>query len=108
MVFANTPYYANGLKVFPDLSPYDGRMCCGIFRADSLLRTLRLAGRISSQRHLQRPDVEILSGASFQVTSEKNVDLQYDGEVLAGTRGFSVGILPAAINVVAAANNSER
>ncbi len=102
MVLANTPYYANGLKVFPELSPFDGKLCCGIFQSTSFTNTLKIAGRISSQRHLQSPEVDILSGTSFQVTRDEPIDLQYDGEILAGTQGFTVRVLPAAVNVVIA------
>ena len=100
MVLANTPYYANGLKVFPELSPFDGKLCCGIVQSTSLSNTLRITSMISSQRHLQSQEVEIHSGTSFQVTPEGPLDLQYDGEILAGTQGFTVSVLPAVVNIV--------
>jgi len=102
MVFANTPYYANGLKVFPELSPFDGQLSCGIFSPHSFFSTFKVASRISSQRHLDCREVEILSGTAFVVTGEDLIDLQYDGEILAGTRGFTVRVIPAVVNVVIA------
>jgi diacylglycerol kinase (ATP) len=102
MIFANTPYYANGLKVFPDLSPFDGFVNCGIFHSTSFLNTFKVASRISSQRHLQSPELEILAGTSFHVAPDEPLDLQYDGEILAGTKGFTVRVLPAAVSVVMA------
>ena len=102
VVFANTPYYANGLKVFPELSPFDGQLACGIFHSASFFSTFKVLSRISSQRHLECQEVEILSGTSFVVTREDPIDLQYDGEILAGTKVFTVRVLPAAVNVVIA------
>jgi diacylglycerol kinase family enzyme len=102
LVIANTPYYANGLKVFPDLSPFDGRLCCGIVHSTSLLSTLKIVTKIASQRHLQHPKVEILSSSLFRISSEDPIDLQYDGEILTRTKSFEVKILPGSVNVVTA------
>lgn len=100
LVLANTPYYANGLKVFPDLTPFDGRLCCGIVHTTSLFGTLRIVAGIASQRHLESPNVEVLSSTRFEVSREDPLDLQYDGEILAGTKSFEVQVLPGAVNVV--------
>ncbi len=101
MVFANTPFFANGMRLFPEATPFDGRLHCCIVRTRSLPHSLLLSRRIRDGSHVELDEVDIFPDTSFRVTPARGTTaIQYDGEVLTGIEGFRVSVRPAALRVV--------
>ncbi len=101
LVFANTPYYANGIRLLPDATPFDGRIHCCSVQTRSLTETVNISRTVAKGNHLLRDEVEIIPATIFNVKPERGrISIQYDGEVIEEIASFSVSVLPAALNVV--------
>jgi len=101
MVFANTPFFANGLRLFPEATPFDGRLHCCTIRTRSLSHTLFLSRRIRNGSHVEQDEVEIFPDTVFRVQPARGtIAIQYDGEVMTGIEGFEVSVRPAALRVI--------
>jgi diacylglycerol kinase (ATP) len=101
LIFANSPFFANGIRILPDATPFDGLITCYCLRTGSLTHTLQLLRSILRGTHLKRDEVEIIPGEFFQVEPEGgSIALQYDGEVVSRQARFSVSVRPAALKVV--------
>ncbi len=101
LVFANTPYYANGIRLLPDATPFDGRIHCCSVQTRSLTETVNISRTVAKGNHMLRDEVEIIPATVFNVIPERGkISIQYDGEVIEEIASFSVSVLPAALNVV--------
>jgi len=101
LVFANTPFFANGMCLFPGATPFDGRIHCCTVRTRSLSHSLLLSRRIRNGSHLERDEVDIFPDTVFRVTPARGtIAIQYDGEVMTGIEGFEVSVRPAALRVI--------
>lgn len=97
-LFANTPYYANGVRLLPEATPFDGRLHCCIIHTRSLSQTLRLSPKIIGGRHTSMREVEIIPRSAFQVVpASGQIALQYDGKVITGIESFRVEVRPAVL-----------
>ncbi len=105
VVFANTPYYANGVRMLPEATPFDGRLHCCIIHTHSFSHTLRLSPKIMGGRHACLPEVDIIPLSAFQVVpASGSIDLQYDGEVVTGIESFGVTVRPSALKAFTSVN----
>ena len=101
LVFSNTPFYANGMRLFPDATPFDGRLHCCTVRTRSLSHSLRVSRRIRDGSHAVQDEVDIFPDTDFRVTPSRGTTaIQYDGEVLTGIVGFRVSVRQGAVRVV--------
>jgi diacylglycerol kinase (ATP) len=101
IVFANTPYYANGIRLLPEATPFDGRIHCCSVQTRSLTETVNISRTVANGSHVLRDEVEIIPDTVFHVTPEKGtIAIQYDGEIMQEIVSFSVSVLPAALKVV--------
>ena len=101
IVFANTPYYANGIRLFPDATPFDGRIHCCSVQTRSLTETVNVSRTVANGSHVLRDEVEIIPETVFHVTPEKGtIAIQFDGEVMQKIASFSISVLPSALKVV--------
>jgi diacylglycerol kinase family enzyme len=101
MVFANTPFFANGMQLLPEATPFDGRLHCCSIRTRSLSHSLLLSRRIRDGSHVEQDEVEIIPDTAFRVTPARGrTAIQYDGEVLTGVEHLKISVLPAALRVV--------
>lgn len=100
MVFANIPFYAGGLKLVPESTPFDGRLDCFTLHTRTFGQTLRAGFRILLGRHIGHEDMGIVSGSSFQVSSDDSLSVQYDGELVDGITSLCIQMKPAAIRVL--------
>lgn len=99
LVFLNTPYYANGLKLSPEATPFDGLLDCCIVNTTSFLNTISIRSKIQKGNHLKREEVDIIQSNSFKIFSEQELDFQKDGEIIAGLKEFEVSIYPRSLNI---------
>ncbi len=100
IVFTNLPFYASGLKLSPDASPFNGKLECCLVHSTSLVNTLAVGSRVYNGTHRRRDEVKILSGTSFDLSFRDKIDLQYDGEIISGISEFNVTVWPAALSVI--------
>jgi diacylglycerol kinase family enzyme len=106
VVFANTPFYANGMRLFPQATPFDGRLHCFTLRTRSLVHSLRLSRRILDGSHIDRDEVDIFTDTAFRVTPGRGlIAIQYDGKVMTGIESFRASVRPAAVRVVTASGD---
>jgi diacylglycerol kinase family enzyme len=106
VVFANTPFYANGMRLFPAATPFDGRLHCCSIRTRSLWHSLRLSRRIPGGSHVDLDEVDIVSDTQFAVSPQQlPLALQLDGEVKTGIEAFRVSVRPGAVRVVTASED---
>ncbi|MCP5047542.1 MAG: hypothetical protein GY940_10245, partial [bacterium] len=68
LVFLNTPFYANGLKLI-DGSPgdrlFDGQVDCCVIHTDSFLSTMKIALKVPKGAHVNREEVTLLNSPFF-------------------------------------------
>ncbi len=103
IVFANTPFYANGMRLFPEATPFDGRLHCCTVRTRSLWHSLRLSRLILDGSHVDREEVDIVADTAFRVVPDRSpLAIQLDGEVMTGIEDFRVSVRPAAVRVITA------
>ncbi|MFA9454872.1 MAG: diacylglycerol kinase family protein, partial [Candidatus Aminicenantaceae bacterium] len=97
---------ANGMRLFPQATPFDGRLHCFTLRTRSLVHSLRLSRRILDGSHIDRDEVDIFTDTAFRVTPARGpIAIQYDGEVMTGIEGFRASVRPAAVRVVTASGD---
>ncbi|MCP5107042.1 MAG: hypothetical protein GY950_26895 [bacterium] len=96
LVFLNTPYYANGLKLGEDNGLFDGLLDCRVIRTTSFWNTLRTG------MMLRRGGAAVtsLQAPLFKVSSREAVDIQLDGDIFEGVREMEITLLPGAIDVL--------
>lgn len=100
LVIGNIPYYANGIRLFPDMTPFNGKLECCIVNSTSLIHTIVVGDQAMRGKHLQRDEVKMFSGTSFEISTSDSIDIQYDGEVIPSVREFKITVMPAAVNVL--------
>jgi YegS/Rv2252/BmrU family lipid kinase len=100
VVFANGRYFAGGMLVAPDASISDGRL--DIFVLEHVGKRALLTSllpRVYRGRHIGRPGVRHLHGASATVRSADDMLVEMDGEQV-GRVPITVGVVPRALTVV--------
>jgi diacylglycerol kinase family enzyme len=101
LVFLNTPYYANGLKLADaEGALFDGLLDACIINTTSFFNTLQTGIRVARGTHVNREEVTLIRRGFFNVSSTRAVDIQVDGEIIEGVREFGISVIPAALKVV--------
>ena len=99
MVFQNTPLYGRSLKLSPDASPYDNIIDCSIITTRSLSNTVGLAVSVIRNKHLVRPELEILRSSEFNVSFTEEIDISIDGEIIENLKNFRISLLKSGLNI---------
>ncbi len=88
MVFSNIPYFANGILLFPELSPFESDIGFVGINPKSLNEYLRYFAKIKIFKSFKG----IMKGFSheFVLKSEKNFSFQIDGEVYRGYKEIRI------------------
>lgn len=107
LVFLNTPYYANGLRlvgegesVFPVPELSDGLLDACIIHTRSFFHTLRVGLQVSKDTPLTRESVTRVRSAGYRIISETPMDIQVDGEIIEGVTQWTVSVIPNAIRIL--------
>jgi len=83
MAVANNRYYGGGMKICPDAVNDDGKFDICIIKDLTRLRLLKLFPTIFSGKHLNYPEfVEVKKGKNILISTEKELTIQADGELL--------------------------
>ena len=82
VVVSNFPAYAFKLPVNPDAEPDDGLLTVRVFEKPGLWEFAKYAARVVRCRHLDRPDVRVITTTAVTIESEVAVPIQIDGDPL--------------------------
>jgi diacylglycerol kinase (ATP) len=100
LLVANTPRYANSLRIAPHAVADDGLLDVVCYRTQSRLTLLRLYLETWRGRHLEHPLVAHGRGRNIEVTSANGpVPLQVDGDAVSTTPAV-YSVLPRAVRVL--------
>ncbi len=84
--FNNIRYWASGRTLIPTARPDDGRLDGCLIADCSFLHLARLALLARKGKHVGASEVAFLSAPAFHVSSEREFDVQVDGEIIGGFR----------------------
>lgn len=104
LVFLNTPYYANGMKMVHERSAermFDGMLDCCIIDSESFSSTLAVGMNIKNGKYLQRENVTMYHSPTFRVKCPEPVNIQADGDIYTGIIEFHVSLVPGMLKVLA-------
>ncbi len=110
LVFHNTPFYANGIKLGPSDGLFDGKLDCMLNNCRSFLNTLRVGLLVQRGKHAHREEVEQFQADHFQLSPPapgETFDIQVDGDIIEKVGQLNISILPARLDVIAAHSHSQ-
>ncbi|MEN8154248.1 MAG: diacylglycerol kinase family protein [Acidobacteriota bacterium] len=99
LLFQNTPLYSRGMRLSPDASPYDNILDCSVIKTSSLTNTISLAVSAFRGKHTNRKELEVLRSVEFYATTEKEIDIVADGEIIEDVKDFHVSLLKEGLNI---------
>jgi diacylglycerol kinase (ATP) len=82
---ANTSSYGGAIRIAPTADPTDGRLDLCIIHPVSTPRIATLLPRVLLGRHLDQPEVRLISTCGFTIRSTEPLTLWADGEPIAQT-----------------------
>ncbi len=109
LVFLNTPYYANGLRLVknedtacyaPARTLFDGLLDCCIVHTKSFVITLKVGIHVQKGTHMNRDEVTMIQSSLFKISSKEEIDIQVDGEIFEGVRQLEVSLIPKGLKVL--------
>jgi len=103
VLVGNVGRLQGGLTVLPDAQPDDGLLDVVVLTPHSFRDWPELALRIVLRRPDSGEQAQILRGTRVQITADRAVPLEYDGDDAGDTTGITVRVIPGAIVVCAEA-----
>lgn len=104
VVVSNFPAYAFKLPVNPDAEPADGLLTVRVFQKPGLWEFAKYAAQVVRRKHLDRPDVRVITTTAATIESEVAVPVQIDGDPFGATSGktsFKFQCLPGELELFA-------
>lgn len=98
-VFANAPFYGDGMKMAPRAALDDGLLDVCFVRQTSKRRIFTFFPTVFFGRHLRLPEVEYFQVAALQLETERPIDVYADGDYVCKTP-VEVSIRPRALSVI--------
>lgn len=95
----NTPFYANGLSLCPDATPFDGILDAVAIHTTSWLNTLTLFLALGRGTHLKRRETTVYSCERFRIETNQKIDFLVDGDIVTGTGPYEISLLSGALPV---------
>lgn len=99
VVVGNSGLLPGGFAMLPDARPDDGLLDIGILAPRGLLDWPRLAARVLAGSDVTDPRLERLRARRVEITAERPLPREVDGEVIAPARTLAVAVRPAALTV---------
>ncbi|MDW7759962.1 MAG: diacylglycerol kinase family protein [Acidobacteriota bacterium] len=106
-VFSNIRYWATGKLIAPAARPDDGLLDACLIGDMSFLRLARIARLAGRGGHTEMPDVRLMTGRRFSISSPDGFEVQTDGLILGlGNRtelfrDITIEAVPQAIHFIA-------
>ena len=88
-----------GLPVLPDAVPDDGVFDIGLLAAQSPWEWIGLFVRLVTRSTPRPGQLEVFRSARIEVSSDRKMPLQLDGDVRPSTRNFSCEVLPKSLSL---------
>jgi len=82
IVSSNIPYFGGGMKVCPHAKCDDGIADITLFASGSRLQLVSIFISIYTGKHMQHPAVTIFKGDRLRITTDRQLEMQADGESL--------------------------
>lgn len=104
LVFLNTPYYANGMKMIHERTGerlFDELLDCCIIDTTSFTSTLAVGLNVNNGKYLQRENVSMIHSPAFRVKCPEPLNIQVDGDIYTGIHEFHVSLVPGMLKVLA-------
>ena len=100
-VISNIHLYAGGkAKISPEARLDDGVMDLWLFEGQSILDTIQHAWNLFSGRHLYSDQSKCIQFRSLRLFSNQTLEIQIDGEPMAGTKEVIIEIRPKALKIL--------
>ncbi|MFN2233222.1 MAG: diacylglycerol/lipid kinase family protein [Anaerolineales bacterium] len=100
-VISNIHLYAGGkAKISPEARIDDGVMDLWLFEGQSILDTIQHAWNLFSGRHLYSDQSKCIQFRSLRLFSNQTLEIQIDGEPMAGTKEVIIEIRPKALKIL--------
>jgi diacylglycerol kinase (ATP) len=88
VVVANSGYYGKGMQIAPDASVDDGLLDVVVIEAASRWELIRSLPKVYDGRHVDLPEVTVLTGRRVEVAADARVPVPVGGD------GEPLGVLP--------------
>jgi YegS/Rv2252/BmrU family lipid kinase len=100
-VISNIHLYAGGMaKISPEARLDDGVMDLWLFEGQSVLDTIQHAWNLFSGRHLYSDQSNCIQFRTLRLFSNQTLEIQIDGEPMAGTKEVVIEIHPKALKII--------
>ncbi len=99
LTFLNIPFYAHGLHLGLNTTPFDGILEAVSIQTVSWFATMTMAIAVGRGRHLKRQDCRIIPGPGFRLIPDGKVDILADGDIVTEVGSFEVSVRPGALRV---------
>lgn len=81
VIMSNARFLAGGMKMAPHADPADGKVNLQVFQGPKRL-ALTLKPMVQRGKHLDHPQVTLMTGAEFSIRTEPDWPIEADGEFL--------------------------
>jgi len=103
VLVGNVGRLQGGLAVLPEARPDDGLLDVLMLTPHTVRDWPMLALRILLRRPASGEQAQVLRGSRVQITADRSLPLEYDGDDAGNSTGITVRVLSGAIVVCAAA-----
>jgi YegS/Rv2252/BmrU family lipid kinase len=97
LIMSNAKYLGGGMKMAPHADPADGMVNMQIFHGPKRL-ALTLKPMVQRGKHLDHPNVTLMSGKKFSIKTEPDWPIEADGEYL-GRGDIEGSVAPQALEL---------
>ena len=97
---ANGNFFGGGFKITPTASIQDGFLDICIVEKMSRVYLLKNINKLIKGTHEKLPEVKIFKAKKIIIESNKELPVEYDGELLKGQKKLEIKVLPGALKVI--------
>lgn len=99
---ANNSTFGQGMRIAPDASMDDGLLDVVVVEEMALPRLLRAFPSLYSGQHVNHPKIHLTRGRTVRIETqdEREIGMDLDGEIEAGTHRFDYRVQPQALRVL--------
>lgn len=97
---ANGNFFGGGFKITPGASIRDGLFDLCLVEKISRSYLLKNITKLIKGTHTELPEVKIIRTDKIIIESEKELPVEYDGELLTGAKKLEIKILPGALKII--------
>ena len=99
LAIANGKYYGGGIPIAPSAKVDDGELNICLVKELRLLHILPLVPKLFLARHEEAKEVRIFKARCIEITGEKHLNINIDGEIVK-EKNVSIEIIPNGIEII--------